>query len=88
VRALALSSHYNNCAEARRGFTDHCDRYIVAGVFTVGIAAIYTFLMGNPDKAQEVGGQYHPQAQSTEDKFKQRPDVRLEGTVSPAPGAK
>ncbi|KAK7928844.1 hypothetical protein PG985_005842 [Apiospora marii] len=53
-----------------------------------GHRSIYTFLMGNPDKAQEVGGQYHPQAQSTEDKFKQRPDVRLEGPVSPAPGAK
>lgn len=28
--------------------------------------------MANPRKAQEVGGQYHPQAMSKEDKFKQQ----------------
>ncbi|KAK8133439.1 hypothetical protein PG984_005451 [Apiospora sp. TS-2023a] len=45
---------------------------IIAGVFGVSIAGTYAFLLANPRKAQEVGGNYHPQSISKEDKFKQQ----------------
>ncbi|KAK7921528.1 hypothetical protein PG985_009550 [Apiospora marii] len=45
---------------------------IIAGVVGVSIAGTYAFLMANPRKAQEVGGNYHPQAMSKEEKFKQQ----------------
>ncbi|KAK8038462.1 hypothetical protein PG993_006873 [Apiospora rasikravindrae] len=45
---------------------------IIAGVFGVSIAGTYAFLMANPRKAQEVGGNYHPQAIAKEEKFNQQ----------------
>ncbi|KAK6845696.1 hypothetical protein PG995_015806 [Apiospora arundinis] len=45
---------------------------IIAGVCGVSIAGTIAFMMANPRKAQEVGGQYHPQSISKEEKFKQQ----------------
>lgn len=41
-------------------------------VFGVSIAGTYAFLLANPRKAQEVGGNYHPQSIQKEEKFKQQ----------------
>jgi len=59
-----------SCGPTDPGF--HPNSKIIAGVFGVSIAGTIAFLMANPRKAQEVGGQYHPQAISKEEKFKQQ----------------
>ncbi|KAK8095073.1 hypothetical protein PG997_001758 [Apiospora hydei] len=44
----------------------------IAGLLGVSIAGTFAFLLANPRKAQEVGGNYHPQAIAKEERLNQQ----------------